>query len=480
MKLVFNLFVLIVVASFLPASLFAAPKHATILHFNDLHGHLMADGDDAGGAARLTTIVREIEAANRARGWATFVLFGGDAFTGTLISSTSTGAAEFDFLNLLGIDAFVIGNHDFDYGLPRTQELIAAAKFPVISANIYIGGEHGDRLVSPSVILEDAGVRLGVVGVTIASTGESAHPDHVVGLRFTDEVRAAKAALGRLKKETPFRIALTHEGVKADVKLAKRARGFSAVIGGHDHVEPNQYCRTVRHIPVCQTPANAAYVGRLDFEIDGQQVRAIGETLIPVTSETSEDSNVARLVHRYDRLVSHRYNRIIGRSAVDWPDSRTERTALGTFICEAMRVRADTDATLSNSGMIRSALTKGAIRLRDLHRILPYGNNLVRLTLTGAQVQAALDHGIARGGGAFPQTAGIDFDVDTKGRRAINVRVDGSPIDPARTYTVATSSYLAAGGDGYAMLTKAERVKPLTATVFDATADRVRLLGVLR
>jgi 5'-nucleotidase / UDP-sugar diphosphatase len=482
MKLTRTAFALIT-ASFIvifSTASFAAPKHITILHFNDLHGHLEAedaDGQKMGGAARIATVVHKIEAENSARGWETLILFGGDALTGTLISSQFQGAAEFDFLNILGVDAFVIGNHEFDNRIPRLQELISKAKFPIVSANIY-WKKSGESFTPASTIIDADGTDVAIIGLTTETTYTSTSPENVTDIKFTDAIKEAKKEVRDLKGKATLKLALTHQGVRRDIKLAKKVRGLSAVIGGHDHVEPDEYCRTVRSIPVCQTPPHGHYIGRLDFEVDGTDIEYLGSELIPITSEIRQDPKIRKMVSGYSQRLGKRFNRVVGSSAVDLYPSRTGRTRLGTFVAESVQWRTESEVALINSGSVRAPIKRGQIRLRDVMAVQPFDNRLVKFSATGQDIRKALDHGIKRGGGAFPQTAGISFDVE--GKRAKNIRINNAPIDIKRTYTVGSTDFLLTGGDGYNMLKGLSGQKQLDINPADALADYIRLKRVIR
>ena len=459
---------------------FAAPKHVTILHFNDLHGHLEptnVDGKSVGGAARITTIVRNIEAENSARSGETLVLFGGDALTGTLISSQFKGAAEFDFLNMLGVDAFVIGNHEFDNGIPKLQQLIEQAKFPIISANTY-WKDSGNRLTSPSTLIHGDKIDIGIIGLTTETTSTSANPAKVKDLKFISSIREAKTEIRALKNKTPFIIALTHLGVRGDIRLAKKTKDLSAIIGGHDHVSTNEYCRTVHEIPICQTPANGRYVGRLDFDVDGTNIKYLGSKLIPITENIREDRKTKQLIAGYSKRLAKKFNKVVGRSEIDLYTSRSGRTKLGTFVAESVKWKMGTEIALINSGSVRAPIKRGPIRLKDVMAVQPFDNRLVCFNAKGRDIKEALDHGIKRGGGAFPQTAGISFDV--AGKRAKNILINNSPIDINRTYTVASSDFLLTGGDGYSLFKDLPGQKYSDINPADALADYIRLKRVIK
>lgn len=458
----------------LPFSVSAAPKHLTILHFNDIHGHLEAEAD-GGGAARIAAIVRAVEEENRANGAETIVLFGGDAFSGTPISSEFRGGAEFDFFRLLGVDAMALGNHEFDFGIPRLEELASQAPFPVLSANTYWKG-GAQRLMPPSAVLPTAPA-VGLFGATTPETPRVTNPANVEALVFTDPIREAKEQVRELARSASVRIALTHLGVKRDMELARKVRGIAAIVGGHDHVAPGGYCRTVKKIPVCQTPANGRFVGRIDFEIDGNRAAYAGSTLIPVSPEAPEDPAAAELVAGYAKRLGKKYDVVVGKAATDLKRARGVFFPLGELVAEAARRAGKADAAFTNSGGIRSSLLKGPIRIRDVAEVLPFPNRIIVLPLRGDLLEEVIAFCAGRGGGAFLQVSGMSYRLE--GGRPVDLLVAGQPLDRSRLYRIATVDFLSSGGDGLTMLKAIPNQTDTGILLRDAFVDLIRKKRVI-
>ena len=436
----------------------AGEQCLTILHFNDFHGRFESEEkakDPLGGAARLATVLRQAEQASAKRGCDTFVLFGGDAYSGTLISSEFKGQGERRFLNLVGVDAMVPGNHDFDYGLEGVRALVKEGAFPVISANIYL--KEGPSLLTPFALLGPQGdAALLLFGLTSAETPMMTSAKNVEGLVFKDPIDEARRQDEEVQGKAPVKIALTHLGVAGDEKLAREARLFDAVIGGHDHVLPEQYCRFVEKTPVCQTPAYGTYVGELTFSVGADGVHYEGARLIPVTADVPEDPSVAAMVKKYAAEIALRFERVVGKASADIKRLREDRPhAMGVLVADAFREAGGADIGLIINGGVRANIAKGPVRLKDAAAVLPFDSRVAVVKLTGAQLLELLAHGVKRGGAAFPQVAGLTFDIADG--RPVNVRVKGAPVAPTVSYTLATDDFLADGGEGYAVLPGAPR-----------------------
>ncbi len=437
-----------------PSQLFASPSYLTILHFNDFHGHLEENCTKKrceGGAARIASVIKDIEKENSKKGWKTIVLFGGDAFSGTLISSEFKGEAEFRFFNMIGVDAMAIGNHEFDFTLPILEERIRQAQFPVLSSNIFYKKKNNLLAIPFYVISDSVGPSIGIVGITSRYTPTLTNPLNVSELLFTDH---EKSALNYIKdiKNTDIKIALTHMGVDADIKLASKINEFDAVIGGHDHIKPEEYCRKVRQIPVCQTPANGKYIGRLDFAIENKKARLIDYKLIAINEKIKKDAVMDAIVASYAKKVDHKYNIPIGHSVVNFNIERGKETNMGDLIADALKWYANSDIAFINSGGIRSPIKKGPVTIKTITEVLPFDNYVVVLKMTGKKIEETINLSVSQGGTSFLQVSGVSFKIFNG--KAYDIKINDIPIERKKNYTVATLDFLANGGSGYTLLKK--------------------------
>jgi 2',3'-cyclic-nucleotide 2'-phosphodiesterase (5'-nucleotidase family) len=455
------------------STLSAQSQHFTILHFNDLHGHLEAECRNntcRGGAARIASVVKNIENENAAKGYKTILLFGGDAFSGTLISSEFKGEAEFRFLNSVGVDAMTLGNHEFDFGIAILEKRIQEAQFPVLSANTRF--EHSFRLIAKptAIIKEETGPSVGLIGLISDKTPHITKSKNVVGLVFDNPIKTAKHSLKELA-DTDIQIALTHMGVKDDTKLAKKVRGLDVVIGGHDHVSPDKYCRVVREIPVCQTPANGNYLGRLDLEIDGKEIHLMKSELIPLTENIPEDPKISLLVSGYSKKIDTKYGRVLGEARSNFFVARGRESPIGDLVADAMRAATDTNIAFINSGGVRASLQKGNVSLKNVAEVLPFDNYLVTFEITAKKIQKILDLSVSKKEAAFLQVSGVSFRIENG--KAKDILINDAPLDPKKIYTATTVDFLMMGGDGYTIL-KSLPFKTLDVLVRDVLANYIR------
>lgn len=472
-----------------------APIRLTILHSNDVHSRHepinrlaaacraeeQVPGSCFGGSARLAAAIAAARGSAEAEGRTVLTLDAGDQFMGSLYYTHWRGEAERQVMNAIGYDAMAVGNHEFDNGPPVLARFAASLNCPLLSANIDAGEEPTlGGLIRPFTVIERGGVRIGVVGLTVAGTPRLSSPGPRV--RFGDETAGLAAGVATARAAgAEIVLALTHVGLAADRRLAAAVPGIAAVIGGHSHTllsnsaagAAGRYPLPVAGasgfaVPVVQAGAYNRWLGRLDLDLDrdGRVLAAAGDART-LDFADPRDPAVEALVARLAEPLAAMRTRVVGALAesVSNAECRRGECALGNLVAEAMLDAArGTGATiaLQNGGGLRAGLPAGAVTWGDVLGVLPFSNTLATFRLTGADLRAALEHGLTgveQGAGRFPQVAGLRFAWRAgapAGRRlvSVSVRMEGRyvPLDDARHYGVVTNNFLRQGGDGYAVL----------------------------
>ncbi|TLS35584.1 5'-nucleotidase C-terminal domain-containing protein [Pseudalkalibacillus caeni] len=479
----------------------------TVMHTNDTHAHL-------NNVARRITAIKEVrEAAENS-----ILLDAGDVFSGTLFFNQYKGLADVEFMNMIGYDAMVPGNHEFDKDSETLANFINAAEFPIVSSNIdysgdgilgqlyknEVGDPAADGHIYPAIILDVNGEKVGVFGLTTEDTTFLANPDD--SLVFEDRIQKANDTVSMLQDEGVNKIiALTHIGYNQDLALAKAVDGIDIIVGGHSHTkvdEPVVFNEDAEPTIVVQAQEYSNYLGDLDVEFDQNGVLlSWNENLIDLNDETITPDPAAQ--ERLDELeapIQELKQQIVGKTDVflngERQDVRTKETNLGNLIADGMLAKAQesVDATLAiqNGGGIRASIDEGDISLGEVLTTMPFGNTLVTLDLTGAEVIEALENGVSQVeemAGRFPQVAGMKFSYNPEqsaGERVIDVQVKTDngyePIDLNKMYTVATNAYVADGGDGYTVFKKAKdegRITELYVVDYEVFTDYLQEKGTV-
>lgn len=493
----------LVAAATLAMLTWAAPLAArdftlTILHTNDVHARIdqvtasgsSCSADNAarqrcfGGYARLSTQL----AALRASRPNAITLDAGDVFQGTLFYTLAKSDAVKPFLGALGYDAMTLGNHEFDDGPAELARFLEGLTVPVVAANVDASREPLLRgRWQAHRIIEIGGERIGIVGLTTPETTITSSPGETIG--FGAPIEALRREVSALQAAGVNKIvALTHLGATVDADLARQVDGVDIYVGGHSHTLLHNGEDPRRQGPyplVVRTPSGAPalivqayygglFLGDLQVTFDGAGVvtRWEGDT-IPMDARIARDPGIQAMVDRMAAPLAELRARQVGVATATLDGSsarcRFAECTLGNLIGDAMLAAASgTQARIAiqNGGGIRTSIPAGPITLGQVLEVLPFSNTLATLRLTGADIVAALEHGVSRaddarneGTGRFPQVAGLRFGFDPSKPvgsriRAVEVRTAAggfAPIDPNAIYPVATNDFLRKGGDGYAM-----------------------------
>ena len=449
----------------------AAPN-VVFLHWNDFHGQFrpqraawkLRPGLPAeqapllGGAASLAGYVARERAAAQPLGCRVVVTDGGDWYQGTLEGNETKGALVVAFMNRLKPDAVVLGNHEYDFGPDNVRRLCALAGHPVLAANVVVDGARTRMpidCVRPVARIVVHGVSLAVVGLVTSDTkAVSTGPwgEH----KFEDEIAALNVVLPAVRKAGDEVVLLTHCGVEVDRMLAKAFPEVRLILGGHSHTglpEPLREGETW----IVQTHGKASGVARVEARAEPAvagapaRLRLLRGELVELDlARHPEDPATKRWIDEQTKDLAAKWDAPIGALAIPSYDDRGVRsTPAGNLVADAFRARAQADLGFTNKGGLRTRLVAGPLTRRMLYELLPFDNNLVSFTLTGAQVRAALQAGLAKDRRPLEISGGsYRFAERDGGRELRDVTVGGAPLDDARVYRVATSSFLARGGDG--------------------------------
>ena len=461
----------------------AEPVVLTIVHVNDLD---RLDGSgDRGGVARLATVVREV----RASAPHVLVTNGGDTISPSLLSSFDKGAHMIDLFNRVGVNAMVLGNHEFDFTPAVTVERIAEAGFPILSSNaVEPDGTLVDG-VTENLLVEVGPYKVGMFGLTTVATPMVSSPDPVT-FRPVTEVAAEQARKLR-DAGADLVIALAHTGHEEDESLM--AQGVvDLLLSGHDHDMKVEFGDGTAFV---ESGAQAEFVTIVEVAMDMAEGRGgprfVWEPSVRVVNTVSvaPDPRLQTSIDAYLEGLEQELDVEIGSTAVELDSRRaavrSRESAIANLIADAMRAATGADVALTNGGGIRAdkVYPPGTTLLRrDVRSELPFGNKTILLEVTGADLLAALENGVSgveAEAGRFPHVSGMAFRFDASeppGSRIAGVTVDGTPLDPSRTYRLATNDFLGRGGDGYDMFAGAPRLidaaagKLVAALVIDAIA----------
>ncbi|EDV9237744.1 bifunctional UDP-sugar hydrolase/5'-nucleotidase [Salmonella enterica subsp. enterica serovar Florida] len=472
----------------------------TILHTNDHHGHFWRSEYGEYGLAAQKTLVDSIRKEVAQEGGSVLLLSGGDINTGVPESDLQDAEPDFRGMNLIGYDAMAVGNHEFDNPLTVLRQQEKWAKFPFLSANIY-QKSTGERLFKPWAIFTRQDIKIAVIGLTTDDTAKIGNPKYFTDIEFRKPAEEANVVIQELNmNEKPdVIIATTHMGhydngdhgsnAPGDVEMARSlpAGSLAMIVGGHSQ-DPvcmaSENKKQVNYVPgtpcapdkqngiwIVQAHEWGKYVGRADFEFRNGEMKMVNYQLIPVnlkkkvtwdngkservlyTPEIAENPQMLSLLTPFQNKgkaqLEVKIGSVNGLLEGDRSKVRFVQTNMGRVILAAQIARTGADFGVMSGGGIRDSIEAGDITYKSVLKVQPFGNIVVYADMSGKEVVDYLT-AVAQmkpDSGAYPQFANVSF-VAKEGKLT-DLKIKGEPVDPAKTYRMATLSFNATGGDGY-------------------------------
>ena len=452
-----------------------------ILHSNDVHGAIE-------GYAYITALKADYEA----KGAEVILVDAGDYSQGTTYVSVSQGADAVTMMNTVGYDVVTLGNHEFDYGYAQLKENMTKANFKVLCADVF--NEDGTPIFDTNyTYTTKSGVKIGFFGMETPETQTKAHPGKIKGLTFATDDAFTKAAADQVEalKDDDIVICVSHLGVGAESKpyrstdLYAAVKGIDFIIDGHSHtVMP----KGENGEPIQSTGTKFANIGVI--VIDDASKKIESNSLFEIKEDTAKDATVAAAAQKIIDRIDKEYSAVFAKSEVTLngkkaPNgNRDGETNNGDLITDAMlwQVKQDADIKLTvdddhivaitNGGGIRAEIKVGDVTKNDIFTVLPFGNTVDVIYVTGAQLIEVLEAStfcLPESIGGFPQVSGISYTISTAvpydanaetypastyyGPKTINRvsinSINGKEFKADDTYAVVTNDFCSAGGDTY-------------------------------
>lgn len=491
----------------------------------DVHGRLRGwdyyanAAEPERGLARAATIVDSLRASAPGR---VVVLDAGDLLQGNPLAfvaarvSRDTVHPVIAAMNAVGYDAAVIGNHEFNYGVPLLDRAVAQARFPFLAANAYTPA--GRRAYPAFRITERRGIRIGIVGATTPGPmiwdreqlrGRIVLGDIVPAVRgAVAEARAAGAEIVFVAVHSGLDEPSSYDTVATSVpsehvaaRVAREVPGIDLMVYGHSH---QQMADTTIGSTLLMQPKNWATgvaVAHLTLarEAGSWKVVARHGQLVPAAGHAENPRVLAATRRAHDETIAY-VTTPIGTTPVAWraDSARVADTPIIDFILETERTAAPTDLASTAAFALDASLTAGPITIAEVARLYPFENTLVGIRITGRQLRAYLEYS-ARYFGTYGTTepaidrkvpgynsdivAGATYTVDLRepvGSRITRLEVHGRAVTDADQFTMALNNYRAAGGGGYAMLHGTPVIYDEQLDIRQLLIDQVRARGTLR
>lgn len=451
-----------------------------ILHTNDVHGAIA-------GYAYITALKADYEA----KGAEVILVDAGDYSQGTSYVSVTKGLDAIEMMNAAGYDVVTLGNHEFDYGYTQLKDNMTKAKFKVLCADVF--NADGTPIFDANyTYTTKSGVKVGFFGMETPETQTKANPTKIKGLTFATNDAFIKAAADQVEalKDADVVICLAHLGVDGESKpyrstdLYAAVKGIDFIIDGHSHTVMT---KGENGEPIQSTGTAFANIGVI--VIDDATKKIESNSLFEIKEDTAKDATVAAAAQKIIDRIDKEYGAVFAKSEVELNGAkapngnRDSETNNGDLITDAMvwkilqdkeslTVDADHVVAVTNGGGIRKAINPGDVTKKNINEVLPFGNTVVTIYITGAELLEALEastYCTPDAIGGFPQVSGINYTISTAvaydanaetypastyyGPKSINRvtinSINGKEFKADDTYAVITNDFCGGGGDTY-------------------------------
>lgn len=460
----------------------------TILHTNDHHGHYLQDDKGQYGMSARMSLLKKIRKELAAKKQASLLLSGGDINTGTMESDLFDAEPDFKGMQELGYDAMAVGNHEFDNSYEVIQQQMKWAGFPFLSANIYFK-DSNKRAFEPSYIIKNIGAyQIGIFGLTTFDTpAVASHEDASKKFRFMPIIPEAKKIVKRLKdkEKVDFIVLVTHVGhngsptAKGDIALANAVDGIDVIVGGHSQEIIN--AEVHNGAVIVQAKDWGKYLGRIDLKLYGKSLEVINYNLIPVNlvdsgklvgEKIEEDKQMLKLFKPFAdeaNKLSQKKLTILDRTlGAERGLVRTSQMPVAQFVGAAMREQVpQIEVGVINGGSLRNPIEAGTISRKELHKLHPYGNTIIRVEMSAddlfkymeSMTELIFKSQISPLGG-YPQLINLKLKIRNKKLVEITdakntwkiVKDQNKVKSEKKTFVFGTLNFLARGGDNYPVL----------------------------
>lgn len=460
-----------------------------ILHTNDTHSMIDPAADGMGGVLQRKAIIDSVRKAEKN----VLLLDAGDAVQGTLYFKFFNGDVELPLMNMMGYDAQILGNHEFDNGLEELKRMYDKVKAPKLSANYDFTDTPLQGMFDPYVIKKIGGKKVGIIGLNLDPSSIIAASNYE-GVKFHDVIPIANSTARMLKQQKgcDLVVALTHIGAikendkEIDYELARASEDIDIIIGGHSHtvIKPGQRGGNTpaivdnangRPVLVCQTGRYGKYLGYIRIDLDKlkQQSPADYENkLIPVTDRFPAqvlDKKMQAFIAPYKARLKEVEEHVIGYSAADMDaNARTGRYVnwaadvikwYGDLKTDSLQKAGvdipSVDFGMMNVGGIRHSLKKGNITEGQMLATFPFANHTVLVKIKGEDFIEAMKIAAGKGGESISDELRVVYNDDGDLEAVI---LNNEPLDPDKDYILSTIDYLAWGNDDFIPLAKGEMI----------------------
>ena len=439
---------------------------ATLLYFNDAHEISPVNDQlgSRGGIARLKTVIDSIRESNSE----TLLLFGGDLGGGTLFGAVYKGFPMVEAFNLIAVDIANFGQHDFDFGPQITRKLVQNSKFQWLTSNLVDENKKPFAGLPSHLVKSFRNIKIGFIALTDAMNTTT----YSKQISQKPLLSSAYQAIKNLKeKKVDLIVALTQTDRKMNEQLLIQMKEIDLIFS-EENYENSSTIYYIGHRPIITPCGNMGSLIQVDIKKSAGDI-SIHLSVHPVDESVPEDDQLADFQNLYQDSLEKKLSQPIAET-IQFLDAgvnsdfkcRWTETNIGNLITDSYRDYHRANIAVLNGGGIRDNIAKGWITLRDTWSVLPFGNKVCLIRISGKDILHMLEHGVASvesHNGAFLQISGAKYRYSREkniGQRITSVSIGNSRLKLDQLYTLALPDFILNGGNDYTFLSKVDVLVP--------------------
>lgn len=464
-----------------------ASNKLVILHTNDTHSQIDPGSDGLGGVMRRKAVIDSVRNAEQN----VLLLDAGDAVQGTLYFYLYGGKVEQEVMNILGVDARILGNHEFDNGVDSLASVLKLSNADKIASNYELENSALKGQFQPYIIKEYGNKRIALIGINLNPEGIIAKGNYD-GVEFLPIVATANALAEKLKTEDKVDavIALSHigynpAGLVGDSVLARNSRNIDIIIGGHSHdtidpktAEGERRSRLTnldgKEVLVVQTGKSGRNLGKIEINLDSLGTEAKPKyELIKIDSryDNYNDPVLAAGLSKYSAGVDSLMHEWVGETAHQMSNSEPELLNFFTdfILARGRQLVPDVDFAIANKGGLRTDLPEGKVSKGHIINMIPFANYVNVIEVKGSDLAEVFDVMALTDGNGVSGNVAVEYTKSPDGHsaKATSVLINGKPLNPDKMYKIATIDYLANGGDYMTGLSRGKKITASKVPLYD-------------
>ncbi len=418
---------------------------------------------ESGGFSYLASTYKKLSGSTKNN----LLLCSGNFLYGTPLAEATKGEAIIDCLNATGVKAAVIGEQDFLVGQEQLGKLINKATFPVLGANVMVQGT--DNLfpgLKPYIIVDYNGFKLAVLGLVDSEISKLIPGEYVKGLSFTDPKVTLARYYSALESSSDAIVIMANQRFYDNMLIAS---DFENIIPGNHKKPVFIIGGDVRSYSIAVDPLSINDILILEAGTKGRFLGHIGMgfmkdiTSVNYTYEIKpispgrvqeSDKDIQKIIDSFNSKLPAKYSEVLGAANSWFPRLRDRESPLGDFVTDVMLKKSGADVAVYNGRNLRNDLFKGDITYGHLYTVIPYDFNVTVLEMTGKDIKAIMEQSLASEDILQISGMKILYKKDAPaGQKILNLTIGDKPVSDSFLYKVATSSFLAEGGEGYTLFT---------------------------